>query len=158
MLKRGKAAGHDSITAEMIKNMGRYGMEIMVSKYKRTTNLQEWFSENMKRALEAIKNKEMGWLKACKTFGVPAATLRRRAKNDTECKKTLVTFPEELEEALCRRVLELESRLFGNTAKELCIMAHWIPKAKSAVIISKTGAYFCGSSDSLQSASGQKIL
>ncbi|KAI4469504.1 helix-turn-helix psq domain [Holotrichia oblita] len=99
----------------------------MVSKYKRTTNQQEWSSENMKQALEAIKNKEMGWLKASKTFGVPATTLRRRAKSDTGCKKKLgryaVTFPEELEEALCRRVLELESRLFGVTAKELCMMA-----------------------------------
>lgn len=52
----------------------------MVSKYKRTSNQQEWSSENMKQAIEAIINKEMGWLKASKTFGVPATTLRRRVK------------------------------------------------------------------------------
>ena len=42
----------------------------------------EWKQSNMQLALDAIKNKEMRFLKASKTFGVPKTTLHRHLKGD----------------------------------------------------------------------------
>lgn len=53
----------------------------MVGKYKRKTTRQEWSEELMNRALQAVENNEMGWLKAAEQFGVSQATLRRRSRN-----------------------------------------------------------------------------
>ena len=38
----------------------------------------------MQLAIDAIKNKEMGFLKASKTFGVPKTTLHRHLKGDNK--------------------------------------------------------------------------
>ena len=81
---------------------------VMPGKYKRKTQRQSWEEIQMQRAIDAVNSKEMGWLKASKTFGVPQATLRRRAVGKylrvTGTKKGLgryaVTFPTELEEEL----------------------------------------------------------
>ncbi|CAH1979803.1 unnamed protein product [Acanthoscelides obtectus] len=53
----------------------------MVSNYKRKTNRGAWNEKNMERALQAVVEKRMGWLKASRHFQVPQATLRRRAMN-----------------------------------------------------------------------------
>jgi hypothetical protein len=48
-----------------------------VSNSKRKRPRKSWSEENMARAINAINDKKMGWLKATKTFSVPHAALRR---------------------------------------------------------------------------------
>ncbi|KAF5274434.1 hypothetical protein FQR65_LT04350 [Abscondita terminalis] len=47
----------------------------MVRSYKRKSNRLSWREEDLKSAIEPIEAKEMGWLKASKTFNVPFGTL-----------------------------------------------------------------------------------
>lgn len=49
----------------------------MVNKYKRKTDRQSWDEENMKKALQKVKNNEIGFKKAAHTFNVPRTTLKR---------------------------------------------------------------------------------
>lgn len=44
--------------------------------YQRKTDRQSWSQESMKKAIDAVKKYEMGWLAASKTYGIPQATLR----------------------------------------------------------------------------------
>ncbi|CAH2003568.1 unnamed protein product [Acanthoscelides obtectus] len=74
----------------------------------------------MKRAVEAVKNKEMGTLKASKAFGVPKSTLIdyviSKKKVDTLLAIKLgrkPTLTNELEEALVEYALEMERRKCG---------------------------------------------
>lgn len=104
----------------------------MVSKYKRKSTRQCWEEADMQRAIEAINNQEMGWLKASRTFNVPQATLRRRAGNRnkiiTGSAKGLGRFQtslsKEAEEQLVEYMLDLESRLFGLTTTETKKLAY----------------------------------
>lgn len=81
----------------------------------------------MQRAIDAVIRKEMGWLKASKTFGVPQATLRRRARGKnlrvTGSKKGLgryvETFPSELEQELVSYIKRMESCLFGLSCDDV---------------------------------------
>lgn len=42
----------------------------------------------MERAIEAVGNNKMGWLRASKVCGIPQATLRRHAQNKNKSIKT----------------------------------------------------------------------
>lgn len=99
----------------------------MVGNYTRKSNRQSWDQANMQRAIDTINNKEMGWQRASKTFGIPQATLRRRVqgknKQLTGVEKGLgryqTTFSRELEIDLVSHIKELESRLFGLTLDDV---------------------------------------
>lgn len=107
----------------------------MVGKYVRKSERQCWKEENMVEALKAVKNNQMGWLLASKTFNVPHTTLRRRAKNDRGAKKGYLgghvpTFDTELENELVRHVKELEVRFFGLTTLDIRRLAYEIANVK----------------------------
>lgn len=77
----------------------------------------------MQRAIEAVRQKEMGWLLAAKTFGVPQATLRRHALGENKILspntkglgRYKLTFPPDVERTLVEHLKFLEARLFGLT-------------------------------------------
>lgn len=95
----------------------------MPRNYKRTTDRQTWSEESMQKAIEAVRNKEMGWLVASKIFGIPQATLRRHAlgsnktlgSNSKGLGRWKPTFPPNVEKELVQHIKFLESRLFGLT-------------------------------------------
>ncbi|KAB0790622.1 hypothetical protein PPYR_14936 [Photinus pyralis] len=64
----------------------------MPRNYKRTTNRQSWSQESMQKAIEAVREKRMGWLLAAKTYGVPQATLRRHGLNKNKTSWKLGLF------------------------------------------------------------------
>lgn len=104
----------------------------MVGNYIRNSNRQGWSEEAMQRAIGAVNNGEAGWLKASKLYGVPQATLRRRAQNKnliaTGTKKQLgrfqQTFSADLEREIVDHIKLLESRLFGLSSTDLRKLAY----------------------------------
>ncbi|XP_072376105.1 hemicentin-1-like [Diabrotica undecimpunctata] len=72
---------HLSKITNQCEDIDECKMYRMVYSYKRKSNRNSWSEEDMQRALEAVRNSGMGWLKASKTFHVPFSTLRRRAGN-----------------------------------------------------------------------------
>lgn len=88
------------------------------STYKRKTQQQTWDSESMEKAIRAVRNEEMGYLKASKEFEVPRSTLKRRVKGinkeAVENKKLLgscrPTFSLEREQELVNHILEMKKR------------------------------------------------
>jgi hypothetical protein len=110
----------------------------MVNKYKRTSNRQSWREDDMRNAIQAVEREEMGWLLASKTYNVPQATLRRRARNKNKFVKSVEKglgrfrqcLDDSMEKDLVNHVLEqLESRLFGVTSVELRQLAFQIADA-----------------------------
>lgn len=112
-----------------------YEVEIlfqMVYSYKRKTDRGRWSEADMERALEAVRSREMGWLRASRTFNVPTATLRRRAlnknKNAIGTKKCFGSIKsalnEEVETAIANHILDLESRFFGLTTIDVRTLAY----------------------------------
>lgn len=91
-----------------------------------------WSEENMKKAIEAIRTKKMGWKKAAKTFEVPKTTLMRLSmeKYGEPAKAASVragrptVLPPELEEQLVKYCLVMESTFFGLTRRDLRRMAY----------------------------------
>lgn len=104
----------------------------MPRNYKRKTTRQSWSESSMKNAIEAVKKREMGWLLAARTFGVPQATLRRHALEKNKTLKPLdkglgryrSVFPPEVERQLVEHLKLLETRLFGFTCKEVQELAY----------------------------------
>lgn len=102
----------------------------MVGKYVRKTNRQQWDENAMQRAIRAVKDGEMGWLKASRTFNVPFTTLRRRAADVNKRVKNVskglgrfsTTFSPEQEKQILEHIKGLERRLFGITQKDLCVL------------------------------------
>lgn len=85
---------------------------------------QEWREEDMALALKNVREKNMGWLLASKTFKVPPSTLRRRFKNNCNSTKgdlggVRPVFCREIEEEFVRHIREMETRFFGLTLKDL---------------------------------------
>jgi hypothetical protein len=56
----------------------------MVRTYKTKTNCQTWAEENMKRALEEIFSKRMGYKKAAQSFHVPQYYLEDKDKQASQ--------------------------------------------------------------------------
>lgn len=106
----------------------------MVYSYKKKTNRGDWNHADMERALEAVRNGEMGWLKASKSFNVPTSTLRRRAlgknKFAVNIEKRFGSFQcilnRDLEAAIVAHMLDLESRFFGLTTTDVRKLAYEI--------------------------------
>lgn len=89
----------------------------MVSNYKRKSNIGSWREADMRQALIAVVEKQMGWQMARKHLNIPQATLRRRANNKNkiaiDIKKHLgrheVSLNADLEKALVEYILALEN-------------------------------------------------
>lgn len=86
---------------------------------------QEWSEEAMEDALQNIKDKKMGWQLAAKTFNVPA-TLHRRFKNgciarkgDLGGRRPVLSRDRDIEEDLMQHIIEMETRFFLLTMKDL---------------------------------------
>nr|CAH7753508.1 unnamed protein product [Callosobruchus chinensis] len=91
---------------------------------------KKWDAESMKRAVEAVRNREMGTLKASKSFNVPKSTLIDyvRSKKSTETliniklgRKPALTL--DLEQALVQYALEMDKRFFGLRAADISRLA-----------------------------------
>ncbi|KAI4465189.1 hypothetical protein MML48_3g00002243 [Holotrichia oblita] len=121
LLRRRKKNRYQSVLTEMVSN------------YKRKSNRQSWSSEDMLKAIEAVKDNRMGWKKASVMFNVPQVTLRRRAQEkNTHARgaiKSLGRFKTslsgDLEQRLVTHILDLESRLHPNISLR-------VPEATSA--------------------------
>lgn len=94
---------------------------------------QSWSPEDMQRAIEAAVSKQMGWLKASKTFNVPRNTLRRRVAGNNKVLKgssvgflggSLPLFRSEIESEMVEHVKTLEARFFGLTPTDLRKLAY----------------------------------
>lgn len=98
----------------------------MVRSYKRKTSRQSWSQDAMKRAIQSVRNGDMGYERAAKSYKVPLATLHRRCKSNKEirdaAKKSLgrfkTIFTNEQEKDLVSYVLDMERRLFGLSFTE----------------------------------------
>lgn len=90
-----------------------------------------WDRVKMKEAVTAVKNKEMGLLKASKIFDVPRSTLKDYVKKPVEDIQELIEVPlgrkpilsKELEDELVDYCLQMESSYYGLTSRDLRRMA-----------------------------------
>lgn len=88
--------------------------------------IRKWVAEDMRRAIEAVRDGKMGILLASKTFGVPQTTLQRNARSDKTIKEVLesklgrpTTLSADMENELVRYILEMESRYWGLTRADI---------------------------------------
>lgn len=103
----------------------------MPRKYVRKTDQQSWDSDNMLRAIDAVRNNEMGLLWASKTFSIPKSTLLRRIKdinNEATLNKKVLgsmrpVFSEEQEEELVDYLLDMEKRYYGLSTRDIRSLA-----------------------------------
>lgn len=111
---------------------------------------KKWDAESMKKAVTAVREKKMGFLKASKSFNVPKSTLEDYVKNKEKDVEELCKIPlgrrcvlgAELEEELVLYCQRMEERFFGVTERDLKQLAfqlavkynieHPFPLAKSA--------------------------
>ncbi|KAJ8932518.1 hypothetical protein NQ314_014610 [Rhamnusium bicolor] len=93
---------------------------------------KQWNSDDMQRAIVAVRQQEMGTLKASKTFDVLRSTLQRSAKKvelDPEEAATIklgrkTVLDDEVEEELVRYILLMEAKFYGLTRKDLRRMGY----------------------------------
>ncbi|XP_072398081.1 uncharacterized protein [Diabrotica undecimpunctata] len=85
-----------------------------------------WNPDEMVRAITAVRDKEMGYKIAAKTFGVPRATLKDYVKSDRtpeECVKSKFgrkpVFTADLEKSLVEHCLDMEQHYYGLTISDL---------------------------------------
>ena len=82
---------------------------------------KKWDPNQMELAIHAVRNKEMGYLKASKQFGVPKSTLEDYVKQFNKTPEQLVAVPIgrrpilslKLEENLVSYCLEMDRRFYG---------------------------------------------
>nr|CAI5837101.1 unnamed protein product [Callosobruchus analis] len=114
----------------------------MVRNCKRKTERGNWSEESMKNAVNAVVKREMGYKLAAKTYSVPQTTLQRKVKvarvalEDPAASATSVkvplgpkrrTFSYDEEKELCNYILDMESRLYGLTPKDLRALLLHVP-------------------------------
>lgn len=91
-----------------------------------------WNPDDMKKAIEAVRDKRMGTLMAARTFNVPRSTVQRCAKMgnlspDKASKIKLgrkTVLGHDLEEELVRYILLMESKFYGLSRSDLKRMAY----------------------------------
>ena len=94
---------------------------------KKYIKRRKWTPEDMERALAAINDKKMGYLKASATFGVPRITLFRLAQKINMDISQLVRillgrkpiFSNEMEMQLVNYIKEMEDKFFGLTPNDV---------------------------------------
>lgn len=92
---------------------------------------QTWNKDAMKAAIQAIREKKMGFLRASKTFNVPKTTLRRLVADKDKPLDVLTSaklgrkpvLPPELEDSLVDYVLIMEAKFFGLTRRDIRTLA-----------------------------------
>lgn len=85
----------------------------------------------MREAVLAVKRKEMGLLKASKTFNVPRSTIKDYVKKTEEELEKLLevplgrkpVLPSEIEDELVEYCLQMEVSFYGLTARDVKRMA-----------------------------------
>lgn len=95
------------------------------------TKRKQWSSENMKRAIVAVRSKEMGLLRASKIYEVPKSTLKDKVNSGEADINKLISVKlgrkpilgGDIESALVKYCLEMECRFYGLTAKDIKRMA-----------------------------------
>lgn len=93
---------------------------------------QTWDKDAMANAIIAIRDKQMGFFKASKTYGVPKTTLIRLSKMEDQSLSDVTnhklgrksTLPSELETELCDYILEIEKSGFGLTRSDIRSLAY----------------------------------
>ncbi|KAJ8889699.1 hypothetical protein PR048_009200 [Dryococelus australis] len=89
---------------------------------------KKWESASMLKAVEAVRNKIMVFLKASKTFGVPRSTLENNVNHktirdaDVLCSKKLCVkcvLPDELESKLAEYCMVMEERFYGLRTNDI---------------------------------------
>jgi hypothetical protein len=86
-----------------------------------------WKKDNVMCEIIAVRNKEMGLLRASKLFEVPKLTLKDKVKSKEQSIEKLVNIrnsrksvlPEDLENALVSYRLIMEKQFFGLTTKDV---------------------------------------
>ena len=86
-----------------------------------------WSTESMIAAVEAVKLKRMGYLRASKEYNVPKSTLKDYVKNKNKNVEQMIssrlgrkpTFPMNIEEQLVAYCLEMDKRFYGLTALDI---------------------------------------
>lgn len=101
-----------------------------------STKRKVWEEQNMIAAIEDVRNKKMGYLKAAKIYSVPRTTLFNLvASNQTPQEAVLrklgrkPILSSELEEHLVQYLLVMESKFFGLTRRDVRTMAYQLAKA-----------------------------
>lgn len=100
---------------------------------------RRWKSENLVKALAAVKNGGMGYLKAVKTFQVSKGTIEGHAKiyesqSSAMLLRRLGRLPvlsEEIEKKLVLYALKMESKFYGLTRRDLEYMAYQLAEANN---------------------------
>ncbi|KAF2902343.1 hypothetical protein ILUMI_03844 [Ignelater luminosus] len=113
------------ISEELIFSYGFDGSSDVNQETTRLKNIQEhkWKEEDMKQAIEAVRNRTNGYLKGSK---VPRAILFRYCKSDDIKKDTLgrhPILPPELEAKLVNHIVKMETQFLGLTKRDLCFLA-----------------------------------
>ena len=100
----------------------------MVRNYKRKTNQQSWSKESMASAIRNVRSGTLKLKAAFLKYQVPATTLYRRVKSEKNVNETSSkslgsvcksTFTHNQEKEWAEFILEMESRLFGLSFKEV---------------------------------------
>ena len=94
--------------------------------YKRKTNRQDWNSDDMERAIIAVKSGQ-SIRSVVREYNIPKTTLRRRLCNKNKrvhgnekgLGRFTTVFTPEMEEDLVQYVLLMEERLFGLTPQDI---------------------------------------
>jgi Mn-dependent DtxR family transcriptional regulator len=93
----------------------------------------QWTEDQVKLAIDKVRNKEMSVREAADTFSVLRSSLGDRLTKLKEGEMVKMTpdmgwfrrtFTDELEEKLVSRIKHLDSRLMPLTRKEFCILAY----------------------------------
>lgn len=100
---------------------------------------KQWTEENMKRAIMAVRNKNMGLGRASIYFEVPKSTLKDKVNSgDNDLNKLVSTklgrkpvLDSELEQSLVKYCLDMEARFYGLTAKDVKKMAFHLAEKNS---------------------------
>ena len=104
----------------------------MNKRNKEKMKRKQWDKESMIRAISAVRSKEMGYLKAAKTFNVPKITLRTLSLKTNLSPSDAVNVPlgrkpvftQKMEEELVDYLLCMETKYFGLTRVDLRRMAY----------------------------------
>nr|CAD7576313.1 unnamed protein product [Timema californicum] len=93
---------------------------------------KRWCPNQMTLAIEAVREKKMGYLKASKEFQVPRASLFRLANSNEKSAKVAASttlgrkpvFSKEIEDELQKYLVEMEAMFYGLTKREVCNLAY----------------------------------
>lgn len=113
----------------------------MNSAYVRKTNRASWSEENMEKAMDKVKAKEMSIGEASQYYDIPKSTLGRRVLgrnkvvkgSEKQLGRFNTTFDKLFEDELVRYVKDMESRFFGMTYMDLRKLAFQLAEKNKLV-------------------------